>query len=92
MRNLLVPRATYLACTARCTRHPRNIDQLEAECRPVQGGTTVTVFPDGLSKYRSMGLHARGKCQFDRLCKCPIREVCGEAGDGAACQLVDTDC
>ncbi len=55
-------------------------------------GTTVTVFPDGLSKYRSMGLQARGRCQFDRQCKCPIREVCGETGAGEACDLVDTDC
>jgi cysteine synthase A len=55
-------------------------------------GTTVTVFPDGMSKYRSMGLHPRGKCQFDRQCKCPIKEVCGETGAGEACELVDTDC
>ena len=33
-------------------------------------GTTVTVFPDGLSKYKSMGLRATGKCQFDRQCNC----------------------
>ncbi len=55
-------------------------------------GTTVTVFPDGLNKYRSMGLEARGKCLFDRLCKCPIKEVCGESGSKDACELVDTDC
>ena len=55
-------------------------------------GTTVTVFPDGLSKYKSMGLKARGPCRVDKQCKCPIREVCGQSGHAEACEIVETDC
>jgi cysteine synthase A len=41
-------------------------------------GTTVTVFPDGFSKYKSQGLTRRetGPCQYQRECNCIIKERC----------------
>lgn len=38
-------------------------------------GTTVTVFPDGFSKYKSQGLtrKERGPCQYRKECNCPYK-------------------
>lgn len=41
-------------------------------------GTTVTIFPDGFSKYKSQGLHRRGSgsCPHVTECNCPSKSDC----------------
>jgi cysteine synthase A len=41
-------------------------------------GTTVTIFPDGFSKYRSQGLlrNGNGPCPHFEDCNCPVKEEC----------------
>ncbi len=56
--------------------------------------TVVTVFPDGLSKYRSQGLTrtAKGPCRFHKECSCPIQEVCPRRRSEGECQVDDSGC
>lgn len=67
---------------------------LSAKMMKERYGTTVTVFPDGLSKYKSQGLtkKADGPCQFEKECKCPIQEICDRKNPHEGCEAVKTDC
>lgn len=51
-------------------------------------GTTVTVFPDGFSKYKSQGLRrkGRGPCQHQRECNCPCKKTCLPRRPSAECK------
>ena len=50
-------------------------------------GTTVTIFPDGLSKYKSQGLErtVEGPCRYHKQCSCPIADICPKHQAGKAC-------
>jgi cysteine synthase A len=57
-------------------------------------GTTVTVFADGYTKYKSQGLtgNVRGKCLFHKECNCPIQEICPRKEDEGHCDAFNLDC
>lgn len=51
-------------------------------------GTTVTIFPDGFSKYKSQGLtrNGSGPCRYVSECNCPTRVQCDGKGSGMNCK------
>ena len=51
-------------------------------------GTTVTVFPDGFSKYKSQGLRRResGPCPHFAQCNCPNEQSCNRRKPKASCK------
>ena len=50
--------------------------------------TTVTVFPDGFSKYKSQGLARKGMgpCMYQKECNCPAKEKCLQKNPNAECK------
>jgi cysteine synthase A len=51
-------------------------------------GVTVTVFPDGFSKYRSQGLtrDGNGPCPHQKDCNCPVKAKCNKEDVGLECK------
>ena len=77
-----------------CVGISSGANYLAAKMMAERYGTAVTVFPDGLSKYRSQGLSrtAEGPCRFHKQCSCPIQDVCPRKQAEGECQVDDPEC
>jgi cysteine synthase A len=77
-----------------CVGISSGANYLAAKMATDRYGTTVTIFPDGLAKYRSQGLSrtADGPCRFHKQCSCPIADICPKVNRDAACENLFPEC
>lgn len=71
--------ATYLAEEkGLCVGMSSGANFLASKKTEEKYGVTVTVFPDGFSKYKSQGLRRRGSgpCPHQKECNCTVEESC----------------
>ncbi len=85
-------RAQYLTnVKGLCVGISSGANYIAAQMAREEYGTTVTIFPDGLSKYKSQGLERTvdGPCRYHKECNCPIADVCPKHGGPEQCATDD---